>query len=235
MKNWEKVLSVGLVFIFLSLIASCNQNQDKKSPEQNPSIVTEGKLAKIFTPETIGTSIRWFESQYDQAKYVEGDRRTYDFDGCSVTVRGKESIDSLSLNNMSSNCNLDLKKMIIVGGVDTRSLPVYKMTFGKFEKQVGAGHYGADCLTMCGNAYDPSVWMEWEGPRAMGNLKITLEVVLVDDAAIDASFQWRDVMVAEQGEDWVIDTKFNDDHRYDNIARELFKNVPITSITIGRD
>ena len=43
MKNRGKILSIGLVFIFLGIIiiAACNQNQDKKVPEQNASAATE--------------------------------------------------------------------------------------------------------------------------------------------------------------------------------------------------
>ena len=201
-------------------------------PDKDNAIGKEqGKLARIFTGETLGTTIKWFESQYGPAKYVNGDERTYKIDECSLTVRGKERINSLSLDGISPKCSFDLKGLNVVES----SLPVYQMTFGMFEKKVGKGHYGADCLYLCGNAYDPSVWMVWEGSKADGDLKIKLEVVLVGDAAIDASIQWKKIMIAEQGEDWVIDTKFDNDHRYDNAARKLFKNVPITSITIGRD
>jgi len=52
MKNRGKVLSIGLAFIFLGIIiiAACNQNQDKKPPEQNSSTITEPLASEIPSP-----------------------------------------------------------------------------------------------------------------------------------------------------------------------------------------
>jgi len=52
MKNRGKILSIGLVFIFLGIItiAACNQNQDKKLPEQNASATTEPLTSETSSP-----------------------------------------------------------------------------------------------------------------------------------------------------------------------------------------
>jgi len=52
MKNRGTVLSIGLIFIFLVIIvfSACNQNQDKKPPEQNASTITEPLASETSPP-----------------------------------------------------------------------------------------------------------------------------------------------------------------------------------------
>lgn len=52
MRNRGKILSIGLVFIFLGVItiSACNQNQDKKNPEQNTSATTESTAPETAPP-----------------------------------------------------------------------------------------------------------------------------------------------------------------------------------------
>ncbi|MNG10507.1 hypothetical protein D3C84_939800 [compost metagenome] len=86
---------------------------------------------------------------------------------------------------------------------------------------------------MCGNAYDPSVYALWEGPRAIGFTQVLVEAMLTDDAAIDAAGKWSTEMKKHKGEDFVIDNKYNCERSFDPIALQSFKPVAITAVTIG--
>ena len=53
-------------------------------------------------------------------------------------------------------------------------------------------------------------------------------VTLVTDESIDASFKWRDAIKAKEGEDYVINAKFNCDTKYTPDAHKCFKDVKIS-------
>lgn len=88
---------------------------------------------------------------------------------------------------------------------------------------------------MCGNAADPSVYAHWEGPHAVDFREVLLEVVLVSDAAIDAADQWQSQMRKAEGDDYVMETRFNCDQKYAAIAQKAFEQVPVTAVTIGSE
>ena len=93
--------------------------------------------------------------------------------------------------------------------------------------------YLSDCIFMCGNAFDPTVYAHWEGPHAVQFLEALLEVKLVGDAPIHASSAWKDRMVQVMGEDYVIGTQFNCDNRFSPEAAQLFQDVEVTAISFG--
>lgn len=57
----------------------------------------------------------------------------------------------------------------------------------------------ADCLDLCGNAYDPSVYALWEGPHAVSFTQVMLEVVLAGDQAVNAAYNWREAISKAKG------------------------------------
>ncbi|KAG1445153.1 hypothetical protein G6F57_017648 [Rhizopus arrhizus] len=51
--------------------------------------------------------------------------------------------------------------------------------------------------------------------------------------AADAADQWEAHMKKAAGNDYVINTKFNCETRFDDVAEAAFKDVPVNAITIG--
>jgi hypothetical protein len=186
------------------------------------------KIAKLFTPAMLRADIAFIDRNFGPPVSIFGDERQYDVDGCDVVISAEKSVISMELA-VSPTCTFDLAPFVLA----ERPLPVHELTFGGFEAEAGdSGEYKADCLLSCGNAYDPSVYLDYEGPRATDFIKVRLGVKLVDDPAIQAAQAWSDIMVKEQGEAWVMDLKFNDDSRYDEIARKLFRNVKISTVRL---
>ena len=89
------------------------------------------------------------------------------------------------------------------------------------------------CLTMCGNAADPRVTYEWDGPHSTGWMHIDLDSVIANDASIDAAHRWANLMTQREGQMYVINTKFNCDEKYDKDGLQLFWNIEVYEITIG--
>jgi hypothetical protein len=112
---------------------------------------------------------------------------------------------------------------------------LFGMTFGEFEQPCVSRQFQASCLYLCGNAADPRVRDFYEGPHAESFVQIIPEVVLLSDAAITASMAWSDAMKKAMGEDYVVNTKFNCDRRFDSLAYRLYAKVPITGIIVGYD
>lgn len=196
------------------------------------------KLEKIFNSEMIGANLPYLEKITGPAKntfsYEKNQKtNTYKVESCEVTVRvSNGTVQSLGLKNLSKKCTFDLNNFVPnVGG--GKLPPLHNMTFGQFDIFTGNGKYTADCLMSCGNAADPVAYENWQASRADGGFDIELGVVLASDSAIDASNKWRNAMLKDEGEDWIIDTKFNCSNKYNSIAQKAFKNVKITSATIG--
>ena len=186
-------------------------------------------FSEIFSLDTIGTQVAYFEKLYGPAKKVFGEERLYPIDGCNVYVHGVTSIQALSLE-ITDQCNFDLAPFVM----SDKPVPANNLTFGRLDQETGQmGSFFADCLMMCGNAYDPSIYLIWEGPRANGFTNVQVTAPIVDNNIFVASRIWQDAMVVEQGEDWVVDTKFNCDHRYDPVARRALANISVTTVKVG--
>ena len=202
------------------------------------STFAAGKLDKIFNTEIIGANLPYLEKITGPAKNTFSHKKnektnTYKVDDCEITIRvSNGTIQSLGIEKLSQKCTFNLNSFLPnVGG--GKLPPLYNMTFGQFDAFTGDGKYTADCLMSCGNAADPVAYENWQASRADGGFDLQLGVVLASDAALDASSKWQRAMVKGEGEDWVIDTKFNCSNKYNSIAQQAFKNVKITSATIG--
>jgi hypothetical protein len=96
-----------------------------------------------------------------------------------------------------------------------------------------SGQFYSDCLSLCGNAYSPSVYEYFTFSRADRFLEVMLSVVQVERSVLDAADVWQEAMEKAEGEDWVAETKFNCTDKYNAIAQQAFRNVTIEAITIG--
>ncbi len=184
----------------------------------------------IVTPDTIGAEVKWLEAQIGPAFRVEGPRRTYRLNGCAFAVQdvgGK--IEGFELP-VSEACAFDLAAFM----PNAEGLPkLADLTFASFDRAVASQvTYQADCLKLCGNAFDPSVYAAWQGGRADNMMSVTLGKRLVDDVSIDASMAWEKAMEAE-GDDYLIDTKFNCDGKYNDAARTTLAPVKPDTIFLA--
>jgi len=187
-------------------------------------------VAKVFTGDMLGTNQRYFESIAGIPRESNGNDHTFKVQGCNITAKIEGgNVTSLRLET-GPKCPADLTKF--VDGY--APVPGKPLTFGAFEESSGGGFaYSADCLTMCGNAFDPSVYALWEGPHAVNYMQVLLEVTLSSDEAISAADTWKGQIVKAKGEDFVTDTTFNCDPQFSAGAKKAFANVPVTAVTIG--
>lgn len=198
-----------------------------------PTIPTGSKLSQIFTPTMLGSTVQYLEQVTGVAKNSSKGSKTYLVEGCEVTAgTSAGAVKSLSLK-VSDKCSFDLNAFL-ANGMNGTFPPVNKMTFGQFDTVTGGkGRYTADCLWLCGNGYTQSAFEKLAGSRMNGFTDVILGVTLTANDALDASSSWKDVMMPKEGEDWVVDAKFNCTNKYNADAQKAFQSIKITSITIG--
>jgi len=195
-----------------------------------------GKLARLFKYDMLNVQVAYLEKITGPAKYVlsadsEGVvPRQYVVEGCEVTAYAdKGAVQGYSLR-LTPKCSFNLGDFL-----GNRYPTTKDLTIGKF----GNGAFGSDmrvqaeCAYLCGNVADPQIDFTWQGPHAANFLTVVLTVVLVDDAAIDAAQRWTTLMRQKEGDDYVLNTKFNCEDKYDAAAVKDFAKVKVTDITIG--
>jgi hypothetical protein len=192
----------------------------------------KANVAEVFNGDMLGTDLRYFESEAGIARESAGDQHTYKVEGCEITATAVGGKISALRMELSPKCQADLKTFIGDSFSPAASKP---LTFGNFQETAGDISFYADCLTMCGNAADPSVYALWDGPHAANFRQVLLEVVLVSDQALEASNQWQASMTKVKGEDFVTDTRFNCERTFDAPAQQSFQAVQVTAITIGSE
>ena len=109
------------------------------------------------------------------------------------------------------------------------------MTFGDFAAYFPDAKFESDCLASCGNSYDPDLYLHSTASHADSFLELTAGAAIVKDPVIAASEAIEGAIKAQDGEDYVIDTKFNCDTKYDAVAIKALQNVKIEFLEIGPD
>lgn len=199
------------------------------------SIAAKPNLADVVRADMLRADVAYFEHIAGPPWKRSGKFRIYKVAGCVVTA-GVESDEVRSIKvGLSPKCSFNLQTFI--PNLESKPPPAYQLTFGNFDQlSQGGGQFYSDCITDCGNAADPLVWQHWQGSRADSSIEVLLEAVVAGDQAVDAASDWAKLMLAEQGEQWVWDGKFNcGNGRYDKAAHVLFGTVRISSITVGYD
>lgn len=206
-----------LALATITLITGCTNEKS------NPG------LDEIFTSDMLGSTVGYLEKFTGVPKVINDDVNEYRIGPCSILAyKANGHINSLQLLEVSKQCTFDLGKMMGPDGTY-----VHQLTYGKVAHIFGKGHFTANCLGICGNAYDPSIYMTISGGYIVNYKDIQLETLLSDDEALKASIDWENHMVEQEGNDYVSSLEFNKTDKYDDVAFEYFKNVPITSIRIG--
>ena len=198
------------------------------------SAAKPAKLAHVFDPEMIGADVAYFERITGPARNTDENTKIYKMDGCEVTSTIADgAVRSLRVD-LSPKCTFNLN--MFLPNFSGKFPSTHAMTFGKFDSVTGGnGKFYADCLTQCGNAADPGIYEHWYGSRADLVLEVMLEAVQVSGPALSAADTWQVAMEKTEGENWVVDAKFNCTRQYDAIAHRAFRNVTISAITVGYD
>ena len=196
---------------------------------------SDNKLSRIFRPEMLNAQIAYLETITGPALHV-GDsfnsvvERDYRVDGCRLKAytKGKMAI-GYSLD-LSSNCSFDLGAFLGNGYSWTDGLTIGKFVDGAYGEDMRAQ---SSCINSCGNSVDESVDFTFEGPHSANYLSIVFTVVLVTNQSIDAEQRWETLMRKKEGDDYVLNTRFNCSKKFDGMAIRAFYKVPVTQITMG--
>ena len=208
--------------------------------EVNQKKIESSIVQKLFKPETLGMNIEYVEKMIGVPMYIHenGASRDYVVDDCKINLNvhemsGAKSVSSIKVIK-SPGCDVDIHDFVQLEK-ETPASKLSQLTFGSFVELVESPvSYYADCLRNCGNSYDPSVYLHWEGPRALNSIEIMLEAAQTSDAVIDAAHTWGEYMVKHIGEQWVDDGKFNcDTNKYHLFAEKTLSLVRPEAITVG--
>ncbi|MEW7857409.1 hypothetical protein AB2M95_15985 [Pseudomonas chlororaphis] len=195
-------------------------------------VANAASVAEVFNGDMLGTNQRYFESVAGIPRESNGDEHIFKVQGCDITATVEGGKVGKLRIELTPKCQADLTQFV---GTYAPT-PGNPLTIGAFIASSGGGlSYSASCLSMCGNAADPSVYAHWKGPHAVDFREVLLEVVLVSDAALNAANQWESQMRKAESEDYVMETRFNCDQKYDAIAQKAFEKVQVSAVTIGTE
>lgn len=226
----------------LVALAACGSKEDAAKPAEASVTVAEtgapaseaGGEAAVAAPAgavlmdaMMGVQVAYLESKLGPARNVSGDERTYEIGGCRVRVHTDDNEVTGYIVPMTQPCSAQA-----MAALKAFDLPQkLNLTMGEFATSRDNTRFKADCLTLCGNAADPWVYLESEGLRSMPGIRAG--AVLVGDATIDASFRIRDAIKAKMGEDYVVDAGFNCTTEFNALAQRELKDVRIDEIEVG--
>lgn len=198
------------------------------APAAAPSAMTE-----LFSHDVLGMNLAYVEKLAGPAIRSNMHYHEFKLEGCQFTLKTDDS-DKAVVDmevQITPTCNLPLEPLL--GSFADHTPRLNDLNFNTLQEALGGAYY-ADCLTMCGNAYDPSVYMHAEGPRALNFVEFQLRVKLADDDAIQASDLWESAMKAGESEDYVVEGRFNcDPYKYREVATKAFANVKPHSLRFG--
>ncbi len=141
------------------------------------------KLVKIFTPDILGANVAYLETLTGPAFRTEGADRIYKVEDCEIIVgAAKGKIANIGIDGVSPRCSFPIAQYF-AEGYDHPVPPL--PTFGDIKEGLG-GHYGATCLTLCGNAAAPVVWLSYEGSHADNFNGLYAAIPITGGPALDA-------------------------------------------------
>jgi hypothetical protein len=153
--------------------------------------------------------VAYLESITDPIGGVQS--RDYRVEGCRVTAFAKgPTVIGYSLD-LTPRCNFDLGAYLGNGYPSTKGLTIRKFASGLFGPSLLVR---SSCIYLCGNAADPTVEFEFEGPHAVNYVNVVLTVVLADEGSIAAANRWDTYMRKRENENYIVDARFNRDQKY---------------------
>jgi hypothetical protein len=192
-----------------------------------------GKLSNIFKYDMLNAELPYLESIIGPAMHVSDDAgiqtREYRVEGCKVKAFVEGTQVRRYALSLTPKCNFNIGDFLS-GYPSTSGITVGKFVGGP---QHPAVRLRTDCIYLCGNSTEETVDFVWDGPHSDSFISIALTVVVYDRASVDAATRVTDLMKKNNGEDYMIDTRFNCDGKYDDVAARGFANIPVKEVTIG--
>jgi len=216
----------------LAGLAACGQADKAPAKAEGPAETPAPAAASAdsgapMIARTMGVQVAYLESKLGPARTVQDKDRTYEIGGCTVRIRAEGGEVVGYAVPMTPACSA--QALAVLKDYD---LPQkMDLTMGEFAAARGNVDFKADCLTLCGNAANPWLYLESAGPRVSPGVRAS--AVMVSDPTIDAAFRIRDAIKAAKGEDYVIDTTFNCSAEFDQMAVRELKTVRIDEIEVG--
>jgi hypothetical protein len=196
-----------------------------------PAAWAQDTAATLFVPDTLGVQVAYIEHQVGPAWKVQGAERLYKLGPCVLTLTTQHGQVTGMAMDVNAACNPNLQGFL----ANATPVKAFPQTFGSIQKIVDGDEYGADCLTMCGNAADPNLYMITRGFHANNFLDVQFTSTLVDDTSIAASEAWAKALTQQHGEDYVTNTTFNCDASKDAQAIRFLAPAKVTRVTVGTD
>jgi hypothetical protein len=190
------------------------------------------KLTKIFTPDILGANVAYLETITGPAFRTEGSDRTYKVGDCQVIVGvTKGKIANIGIDGVSPRCSFPIAQYF-AEGYDHPAPPL--PTFGDIKEGLG-GHYSVTCLTLCGNAAAPLVWLSYEGSHADNFNGLYAAIPVTGGPALDAYADWGAKLAAKYGQAYVQNGQYEGGDDLQDVAVKDFASVRPTLIRVGQD
>lgn len=186
-------------------------------------------LKNVFKRSNLGVQVAFLEQSLGPARTVTGNQRSYVLGPCTLQLTVDQGAVTAMDTDVNATCNPDLRAFF----ANDQAVFAAGKTFGSMATVAGNFEYQADCLALCGNAYDPSLYAYKTGFHANGFISIVFSAVQVSDEALKGGETWAQAMTQANGEDYVADGTFNCDGRYNHLAAKALKDVRITHIKVG--
>jgi hypothetical protein len=193
-----------------------------------PVFAFAASLPALFAPDTLGSQIAWLKKQAGPEWRINGAIHYFKANGCVLEASVSKGVVVALSMDVSAACNPEITRFVASGP----KVMAYPMTFGEVQ---GTGHYMSDCLSECGNAFDPSVYLFVSGYHANDFVDVTFAASTADSTVSEASSVWEGVMTKAKGEEYVVNAKFNCDTTFDAAAARALKGVRIGRVTVGHD
>jgi hypothetical protein len=195
-----------------------------------PTGPPSARLAQVFTPDMLGANVAYLETITGPAFKSEGATRIYKLDGCTIIVGAAgPRIANLGIQGYGGRCSFGVAQYF-AGGYDhpVPNLP----TFADIREGLG-GDYGADCLTLCGNAADPEVTLTYHGSHADNFNDLVAQISIGDDATLAPYGDWGDKLIARYGQDAVVSGAYKSRDTLQDVAAKDFGPLRPDTIRVG--
>jgi len=196
---------------------------------QAPATSPEATAKTLDFGHLLGVQIAYVESKIGPAREIVNSSRNYRIGTCDFSLKDeKGAVASITVPNTNACAP---ERDVVLKSV---GLPTGKIKFSTFIKVKGPTSFQSDCLSLCGNAADPWLYLSGGGSHSENWIEVRMGVAQVSGAALEASDKIQTSMRAE-GPDYVSDTKFNCDRKYDQVAEKAMAPLIVESIEVGYD
>ena len=230
-------LLILLASIALGLGACSRETRPVSGSQEKVPTTASGslqsKLNRIFVGDMIDANVAYLETITGPAFKEEADYSIYLVDGCRVLVgKAAGKIENLGMEGLSPKCHFDLGSFM---SSSDHPFPKEHVTFA----DIGgywSGRYDADCLSGCGNAADPVIYLRAGGSHADDYSEVVASIPLATVPVIDAADEWKAAIAAKHGEDTLAyGTRCLKDDDETEVAAKAFGAMHPETIRVGHD